>query len=269
MTSSWTLQSKKKRNTKDINISCCNISILPNLSKFTFLKILNISHNNLINFDNFDLNSLIHLQTLDCSHNNLTHLPFLQNLKVLNCSFNKLTYIQLNHSLVSLICSNNNLTHLKSMPHMKLQFINCAYNKLTYLPVLNNLIHLECSKNLLTTLPNDLNLNKIGKIQCYYNPIMNQIIGNLFINPRFYIYYYDLHNDGITKNKINKWNHFREFYFLSKLQKKFISWMWKSRETKIKEQFHPKHLHHFLEKNNISQDDGEEMDKFLNLDKWD
>jgi hypothetical protein len=45
--------------------------------------------------------------------------------------------------------------------------------------------------------------------------------------------------------------------------------MWKSREAKIKEQFHPRHLLCFLENNNISEDDGEELDKFLNLDKWD
>jgi hypothetical protein len=39
--------------------------------------------------------------------------------------------------------------------------------------------------------------------------------------------------------------------------------MWKSRETKIKEQFHPKHLHRFLENNNVSENDSEEMDMFL------
>ena len=67
----------------------------------------------------------------------------------------------------------------------------------------------------------------------------------------------------VTKSKINQWNHFREFYFLSKLRKKIISWMWKSRESKIREQFHPSHLIRFLETNNISENDGEEMDKFL------
>jgi hypothetical protein len=39
--------------------------------------------------------------------------------------------------------------------------------------------------------------------------------------------------------------------------------MWKSRESKIREQFHPKHLHYFLENNNVSEDDEESMDKFL------
>ena len=33
--------------------------------------------------------------------------------------------------------------------------------------------------------------------------------------------------------------------------------------TKIKEQFHPKHLYHFLEDNNVSEDDSESLDKFL------
>jgi hypothetical protein len=39
--------------------------------------------------------------------------------------------------------------------------------------------------------------------------------------------------------------------------------MWKSRETKIRQQFHPSHLIRFLENNNVSEDDGETMDLFL------
>jgi hypothetical protein len=65
------------------------------------------------------------------------------------------------------------------------------------------------------------------------NNIICEIIGNITI-----------HN----KDKINKWNHFREFYFLSKLRKKFISWMWKSRETKIKELCNPIHLQNIINK---------------------
>ena len=40
--------------------------------------------------------------------------------------------------------------------------------------------------------------------------------------------------------------------------------MWKSRESKIREQFHPRHLISFLENNDVSEDDLETIEKFLN-----
>ena len=40
------------------------------------------------------------------------------------------------------------------------------------------------------------------------------------------------------------------------LKKKFLSWMWKSREKKIKKQFHYKHLLRFMEES----DDLEHVD---------
>ena len=46
-------------------------------------------------------------------------------------------------------------------------------------------------------------------------------------------------------------------------KKKFISWMWKSREDRIKNQFHPRHLINFLENNNVSEDNNSCLDMFL------
>jgi hypothetical protein len=40
--------------------------------------------------------------------------------------------------------------------------------------------------------------------------------------------------------------------------------MWKSREIKIREQFHPKHLYIFLQNNEVSEDNNELIDAFLN-----
>ena len=57
---------------------------------------------------------------------------------------------------------------------------------------------------------------------------------------------------------------FSRTLFSYEIQKKIISWLWKSRESKIRQQFHPKHLNNFLEHNNVSEDDGETLDKFLN-----
>ena len=65
---------------------------------------------------------------------------------------------------------------------------------------------------------------------------------------------------GNIKN-IVKWNRFREYYFLSRLKKKFISWMWKAREEKIKEQFHYKHLLRFMEEND--NDENVDLEPFL------
>jgi len=55
-------------------------------------------------------------------------------------------------------------------------------------------------------------------------------------------------------NNLNKLYHFREFYFLSKFKKKFISWMWKSREPRIKEQFHYKYLEEIIKINENNPD---------------
>jgi hypothetical protein len=92
---------------------------------------------------------------------------------------------------------------------------------------------LSCSYNKLTSLPDNLRM-----LVCIHNPL-NDIIGN------------------ITSLKLKKWNHFRDFFFLSKLRKKFISWMWKSRETKIKQLCNPIHLQ------NILNEDCETFHNFL------
>jgi hypothetical protein len=59
-------------------------------------------------------------------------------------------------------------------------------------------------------------------------------------------------------------NCFRKRFYLLKFKKIFISLMWKSREMKIQEQFHPKHLYEFLQNNKVSEEDNESLDAFLN-----
>ena len=192
-----------------------------------------------------DLSRFKKLKQLYCGNNQLTSLPHLNNnLEQLHCRNNQLTYLPpLNKNLKHLSCHNNQLTFLP--PLNNLEHLYCYHNQLTYLPSLNDkLWSLGCSYNKLTSLPN-LNDN-LTTLFCYENPI-NEIIGT------------------VTKRKINKWNHFREFYFILKLRKKFISWLWKSRESKIREQFHPSHLINFLKNNNVSEDDTDTLNKFLNI----
>jgi hypothetical protein len=102
-----------------------------------------------------------------------------------------------------------------------------------------SLYTLCCSNNKLTYIPN---LNE--SLQCilwYDTPIYALLNGN--------------------RENITKFNWFREYYFLSKLKKKFLSWMWKAREERIKEQFHYKHLLRFMEEND--NDDNVDLEPFL------
>ena len=246
----------------DIDISYRRLTKLPDLSRFENLNKLNCSNNQLTSLAplnvnlkelNCSYNKLTSLPPLNCNllllkcfHNQLTSLPPLNvNLEFLNCFNNQLTSLPpLNYSLKYLFCSNNQLTSLPPL-NFNLVLLYCDSNQLTALPPLNDkLINLFCFDNQLTSLPalND-NLNVLC---CYNNPPINKIIG------------------FVTKSKITKWNHFREFYFLSKLREKFISWMWKSKEEQIRKQFHPSHLINFLKDNNVSEDDGESLNIFLN-----
>jgi hypothetical protein len=187
---------------------------------------------------------------LYCGYNKSTNLPLLNNkLQQINCNNNLLTYLPPLNKITNLDCSHNLLTYLP--PLNKLIHLYCSHNLLTYLPPLNDeLGFLYCSNNKLLFLPN---LKNLPSLYCHDNPI------------------YDIlkkHAIGFEINyeKNNKWNHFREFYFLSKLRKKFVSWMWKSREERIRQRFHPNHLHEFFKNNLIQDDDNASLDIFLN--KW-
>jgi Leucine-rich repeat (LRR) protein len=209
-----------------ICISRRNLTKLPDLSRFKNLKYLACSSNKLTSLPPLNDN----LEHLNCSDNQLTSLPDMNSLQILNCSDN---------NLISLPPLNDNFKHL-----------NCSNNKLTALPPLNhNLISLNCSNNPLTSIPNlHDKLTYLCGGDCV---IIREVIGSISID---------------NKQKINKWNHFRYFYFLSKLRKKIISWMWKSREKIIREQFHPRHLDDFLKNNNVSEDDDKSLNMFL--DNW-
>ena len=278
------------RNVTVINISYYSLTKLPDLSRFKQVRFLNGSYNDLyflpplnntlieLNCSNNQLTFLPPLndtlKVLICSNNQLTSLPDLNNLRQLYCNDNQLTSLPpLNHTLIEINCSYNKLTSLPPL-NVNLQCLSCNNNQLTSLPLLNNkliqlicydnqliclppfndsLEYLLCSNNQLTSLPP---LNNLLNLYYVNNPI-NQLIATNYENNISFV-------DDIIRNKVNKWNHFRNFYFLSKYRKKFISWMWKSREAKIREQFHPNHLIIYIE---LLNDDlnTEALDKFLEL----
>ena len=265
-------------NTEYIDISGQNLWVFPTelISRFQNLKRLNCSKNNLTSLPSFN-NSL---RCLYCSNNLLTSLPPLPtNLRSLYCNFNRLTSLpSLNNSLFEIYCHNNRLTSLPSLPP-SLQILDCGSNQLTMLPPLNNsLTYLYCHNNQLTSLPS------LYHVSIYTLDCRNNLLTSLTFCPSFKVVYCNENNglisligfenyvgflewsetpiydllDGNQEN-IAKWNRFREYYFLSKLKKKIISWMWKSREERIKEQFHYKHLIQFMEE----QEDLEDLDPFL------
>lgn len=265
-------------NTEYIDISGQNLTEFPTelLSRFNNLKRINCSKNRLTSLPLFN-NSL---RSLYCSNNLLTSLPPLPtNLRSLYCNFNRLTSLpSLPSSLFEVYCHNNQLVCLPSLPP-SLQILDCGNNQLTMLPPLNSrLTYLYCYNNELTSLPS------LHHVSLYTLDCRNNLLTSLTFCPSFKVVYCNENNglisligfdnylgflewsetpiydllDGDQENII-KFNWFREHYFLSRLRKKFISWMWKAREERIKEQFHYKHLIRFMEES----DDLEDLDPFL------
>jgi hypothetical protein len=100
--------------------------------------------------------------------------------------------------------------------------------------------------NQLTTLPllND-NLRTIGFTN---NPIFNIMFD------------YDI---LIIKQKSRILYRFKELYYSLKCKKRIVQWMWKSREIRLQQRYHPDHLIQFLEENHIDNEDTEALDEFL------
>lgn len=92
---------------EELNIAFKNLSELPDLSKFTKLKKLNCSLNNINILNNLPIG----LTELYCSDNNITELNNLPNtLIILDCSRNNLTNLNgLPNSLQTLFCDGNML----------------------------------------------------------------------------------------------------------------------------------------------------------------
>ena len=228
------------------------------------------------------LNSLpLDTTYIDLSNRGLTYLPDLSRFKQLThlfCNDNKLTWLPpLNNTLTQLDCSENKLSWLPSLNY-NLKYLYCYDNQLTWLPHLNNnLIHLYCYCNQLTSLP-PLNNNLI-KLYCYHNNITelpplpnslivlfcyhNQLSGLPLINNKLKYLdccYNNIYNENIEKYKndycnikiIQTLRNFRYTYYALKYKKHFKRWLWeKVREPKIMAKFHPSHLTHLLDTDDL------------------
>ncbi len=239
-----------------IDILGKRLTYIPSLKRFNNLKYLDCSFNNLTSLP--ELNNS--LKILNCEYNKLTSLPELNdNLHELNCQFNNLKMLPNLKNLTDLCCQHNRLTSLPEL-NDSLQYLNCSYNQLTYLPKLNdNLKYLFCSYNQLTTLPKIINYNFI-ELRCYDNLLPYCIMYNNSFN---------LNESKINLiNKINMINnttdylyHCKSLFWSLKFKKKFRDWLWlKVRLPKIEQLYHPSKLNELLNAEDMNE---EELDNVI------
>lgn len=241
---------------KDIDVSGKNLTFLPDLSRFT------------------------HLNTLNCSHNNLTVLPELpSHLVSFDCSRNYLTTLpELPESVVVLFCFHNNLTRLPILTK-NIKYLHCYKNDLICLPELpEGLIGLDCSHNKLTSLP--LMYMKLVMIIFNSNPIFDTLIeqykntihetyfrwnynGN-FMSFRQYVSSSDYTSElSFLKENIRVIHNFRYLFYTLKYKTKLRDLLWeKIRRPKIEKKYHPSNLQNIL--NTMSEED----DLIEILDHW-
>ena len=223
------------------------ITSLPDLIRFKDLKQLYCCNNQL---SSLPTNLPEDLEILYCSNNKLTSLPDLTRLKKLR----------------ALYCTNNELSSLPTNLPEDLEILYCSCNQLTSLPDLTRLKKLEalyCSNNQLsslpTTLPENLKLlfcfdNKITYFPTLHEEIVYFIYSN---NPISNLL--DNNNNSLIKVKQNIIivNNFRHLYYSLQFKKQLIKWLWKSREKKIMDKYHPNYLLENLE-------DNTDLDELLN-----
>lgn len=142
-----------------LTVSMClnsqNLTLLPDLVKFTRLRILYCSGNNFSSLDNLVLpSSLVELKIKYCQLGSLTRIALPNGLQFLDISFNSLTQLPpLPPTLLHLNCGNNLLETLPILPPT-LHVLLCEFNKLVILPTLpTSLINLNLMNNQVETLP--------------------------------------------------------------------------------------------------------------------
>ena len=147
------LSTSERGKVDGIYVSELGISNLKGVERFTNLKELNCSSNNL---KKLDVSKNTALETLSCANNKLTSLILNSAVRSLFCFGNKLTKLDLSASaaISTLYCDDNALTELDVSGLSDLSVLLCGGNALTELDVSHNtsLSHLQCQSNSLTSL---------------------------------------------------------------------------------------------------------------------
>lgn len=214
-----------------------------------------------------DLTRFKNLKELYCCDNELSSLPTTlpQTLEILYCSGNKLTslpHLTRFKNLKDLYFTSNELSYLPTLPQT-LERLYCSDNKLAYLPNLpQNLVKLECCNNQLSslpTLPQSLETLFCFDNKLTYLPTLPEKILYLIYQNNPVCSILDNDNNSLIKVKqnIKIVNNFRHLNYSLQFKKRFIKWLWKSREKKIMEKYHPKYI-----LDNLKED--ADLDDFLN-----
>lgn len=228
-----------------IDLSSKNLYSLPDLSRFTNLQILNCSNNNICHLPPFNKN----LKFVDCSFNRLKSLPeFNEKLIDINCVHNLLKSLpEFNENLGRINCSFN---CLESIPPIneKLLILCCCNNKITRLHSLKNIQLLVCDNNNIICLPL---LDNLLILHCQNNNInclplvcdeLKVISSDSSIktidycdNPIYKIVQNCLceRRNIITEfDVLNQIYKFKQLYYSLKFKKCFNNWLIKSKKVK-------------------------------------
>jgi Leucine-rich repeat (LRR) protein len=219
------------KDTIQIDVSCKDITDLPDLTGFTNLQYLYCDDNYLISLPRLP-KSLLYLS---CHRNKIRALGVLpMNLQYLYCSYNSLKSLPeiLPVNLRELYCMCNQLASLPALPESLLH-LYCAGNKITHLSALpESLLHLQCHHNLLTSMPKLP--ESITSFNYCFNPIwekQSQIIRDHNVDVLIII------------KRINTLNSFCYLYYSLKFKSQFRRWLWeKVRKPKIEKKYHPNYL---------------------------
>lgn len=165
------------KNIEELIINQCCILGLLDLKKFTRLKKLVCSSNEIMHIINLPMS----LEYLDISFNKLKtiNLNNLINLKYLKCSYNELTQIDLPEKIEFFDCSNNLLSgEFKGLDKLtNLHTFICSYNDLNKINIqnLSLLKKIDITENKFKNIENFP--DSIQYLNCSYNPGINLDFG--------------------------------------------------------------------------------------------
>lgn len=152
-----------KEKIKCLFIAENDIEILPDLTDFKQLEILEIGNNNLYEIGKLPktliefscrfnkINCLpspsecLNLERIDCTSNQIIEIPKYPKLKCLVCSYNQISIIPNLENLEKLVCNNNIINHIEQCHNIK--YLDCSMNKLMKLNKYDSLVDLICSYN--------------------------------------------------------------------------------------------------------------------------
>ncbi|MCO6146917.1 T9SS type A sorting domain-containing protein [Flavobacterium sp. NRK1] len=165
---------------RELNVASSEIYSLTGIAYFSNLRVLDCSHNTIVNLD---VTSLEDLRELRCTNNTMITLNAagLTHLELLDCSVNNIASLNLD-GLDSLKNLNTYINALNALDLSDLEYLedlNCDSNNLSELNVssLVNLTSLNCSNNQLTTLDLSSNIN-LESLTCFSNNLVTLFIKN-------------------------------------------------------------------------------------------